>query len=111
MTACTVGSLPAGRGCRSAWTNKSVIVGRVAGRVGLNKSTPEGAVNTALEAIGEALAKDEAVRLVDFGTFATRSQSTRIERSRGGDASGGATARPRQQINMTDDGPGVTVVW
>ena len=44
--------------------NKSDIVGRVADRMRLSKSAAEGAVDTVLEAIAEALAKEEAVRNV-----------------------------------------------
>ena len=52
--------------------NKSDIVGRLAGRMGLTRSTAESAVDTVLGAIAEALAKEEAVRLAGFGTFRTK---------------------------------------
>ena len=39
-----------------------------------NKSVAEGAVDTVLAAIGEVLAKDEEVRIVGVGKFATRSR-------------------------------------
>ena len=61
--------------------NKSDIVGRVADRMRLSKSAAEGAVDTVLEAIAEALAKEEAVRIAGFGTFATRSRSARTGRN------------------------------
>ena len=61
--------------------NKSDIIGRVADRMGLRKSTAEGAVDTVLDAIAEALAKEEAVRIADFGTFATRRRSARAGRN------------------------------
>ena len=62
--------------------NKSDIVGRMADRMGLSKSAAEGAVDTVLEAIAEALAKEEAVRIAGFGTFATRGRSARTGRNR-----------------------------
>ena len=42
---------------------KSDIVGRVAKRMGLTRSAAAGAVDTVLESIAEALAKEEAVRI------------------------------------------------
>ena len=61
--------------------NKSTIVGRVADRMGLTKSMAEGAVDTVLEAIGDALAREEAVRIAGFGTFATTSRAARTSRN------------------------------
>ena len=61
--------------------NKSKIVGRVADRMGLTRSVAEGAVDSVLEAIAEALAKEEAVRIAGFGTFTTKSRSARTGRN------------------------------
>ena len=61
--------------------NKSDIVGRVALRMGLRRSVAESAVDTVLPAIGEALAKDEDVRIAGFGKFATRSRPARAGRN------------------------------
>ena len=61
--------------------NKSDIVARVAGRMGLDKSAAEGAVDTVFEAIAEALAKEEAVRIAGFGTFSTKRGSARTGRN------------------------------
>ena len=61
--------------------NKSDIVGRVSDRMGLSKSAAEDAVDTVLEVIAEALAKEEAVRIAGFGTFATRRRSARTGRN------------------------------
>ena len=58
---------------------KSEIVGRVALQMELNKCVAEGAVDTVLEAIGEALAKDEDVRTAGFGKYATRSRLARAD--------------------------------
>ena len=61
--------------------NKSDIVARVAGRMGLDKSAAEGAVDTVSEVIAEALAQEEAVRIAGFGTFSTKRGSARIGRN------------------------------
>ena len=61
--------------------NKSAIVARVARRMGLNKFSAEGAVDTVLEAIAESLAKEEDVRIAGFGTFRTRSRAARAGRN------------------------------
>ena len=61
--------------------NKSAIVSRVAERMRLNKFTAEGAVDTVLEAIAEALAKEEDVRIAGFGTFRTRDRAARTGRN------------------------------
>ena len=55
--------------------NKSDIVGRLADRMGLSRSAAERAVDTVLEAIAEALAKEEALRLAGFGTFRTTNRA------------------------------------
>ena len=61
--------------------NKSAIVARVAARMGLDKFTAEGAVETVFEAIAEGLAKEEDVRIAGFGTFRTRSRAARTGRN------------------------------
>ena len=61
--------------------NKAAIVARVAKRMGLNKFTAEGAVDTVLEAIAESLAKGEDVRIARFGTFRTRSRAASMGRN------------------------------
>ena len=47
--------------------NKSDIADRMAGRMGLGKSVARDAVDTVFEAIGEALANGEEVRIAEFG--------------------------------------------
>ena len=61
--------------------NKAAIVARVARRMGLNKFTAEGAVDTVLDAITEALVKEEDVRIAGFGTFRTRDRAARTGRN------------------------------
>ena len=56
----------------SQMCNKSAIVGRVARRMGPNKSVAEGALDTVPAAICEVLAKDEEVRIASIGELATR---------------------------------------
>ena len=61
--------------------NKSKIVGHVADRMGVSKRLADGAVDAVLESIGEALARDETVRIAGFGTFTTRSRAARTGRN------------------------------
>ena len=60
---------------------KSDIVRRVAGRMQLSTAVAEGAVDTVIESIVEALAKEEAVRIAGFGTFATKRREARTGRN------------------------------
>ena len=57
--------------------NKSEIASRVTDRTGVGRSAAGSAVDAVFEAIGEALAKGEDVRVVGFGTFGTRSRPAR----------------------------------
>ena len=52
--------------------NKADISGRVTAGLGLRKTEAEAAVDTVFEAIGESLAREEAVRIAGFGTFERR---------------------------------------
>ena len=61
--------------------NKSEITGLVAGRTGVARSVAGDAVDAVFEAIGEALARGEEVRIVGFGTFGTRSRPGRTGRN------------------------------
>ena len=61
--------------------NKSEIGDRLAGRLGLSKAVAKDAVDGVFEAIGEALANGEEVRLAGFGTFAARSRAARTGRN------------------------------
>jgi len=61
--------------------NKSQIADRLAGRMGVSKAAAAGAVDAVLEAIGEALAKHEEVRLAGFGTFAAKHRPARTGRN------------------------------
>ena len=61
--------------------NKSDITSRVASRTGVGRSAAGDAVDAVFEAIGEALAKGEDVRIAGFGTFGTRSRPARTGRN------------------------------
>ena len=57
--------------------NKSDIAGHVADRAGVGRSAAGDAVDAVFEAIGEALARGEDVRIAGFGSFGTRSRPAR----------------------------------
>lgn len=54
--------------------NKSEIAGHVADRTGVGRSAAGDTVDAVFEAIAEALARGEDVRVAGFGTFGTRSR-------------------------------------
>jgi DNA-binding protein HU-beta len=58
--------------------NKDELVTTVAQRTQMPKKTAEQLVTAAFETISEALAKDEKVTLVGFGTFAIRERAARL---------------------------------
>ena len=60
---------------------KSDIAGRVADRIGLSQSAAGNAVDAVFEAVGEALANGEEVRIAGFGTFGTRNRPARTGRN------------------------------
>lgn len=61
--------------------NKMDLINKVAEKSGLTKKDAEAAINSFLEAIGEALAEGERVQLIGFGTFETRKRSARSGRN------------------------------
>ena len=61
---------------------KSDIAGRVAARCGLRRSATGNAVDAVFEAVGEALARKEDVKIAGFGTFTTRDQRARTGHNR-----------------------------
>ena len=60
---------------------KSEIADRVADRAGLSRSAAGNAVDAVFEAVGEALANGEEVRIAGFGTFTTKSRPARAGRN------------------------------
>lgn len=61
--------------------NKNELIDSVAKSAKLSKKDSEAAVNACLEHITEALAKDEKVVLVGFGTFEVRERKARVGRN------------------------------
>ena len=61
--------------------NKSDIVRHVAGETGMSRSAAEAAVNSMLSGIAGSLAREEAVSLLGFGTFAAKRRPARTARN------------------------------
>ena len=61
--------------------NKVELVAAVAEKAGLSKKDAEKAVAAVLDAVVEAVAKDDKVRLVGFGTFEVRARGARTGRN------------------------------
>lgn len=56
---------------------KSELVAIMAEKAGLKKVDAEKALNAFVEAVTEALAKDDKIALVGFGTFETKKRAAR----------------------------------
>lgn len=61
--------------------NKDDLVQVVSEKAQSSKKTAEAVVNAALEAIGEALVKNEKVTIIGFGTFAVKERAAREGRN------------------------------
>ena len=61
--------------------NKADLAAHVAAHVALPKVAADRAVSAVFAAIGDALARDEAVAIAGFGTFSTRSRPARQGRN------------------------------
>ena len=57
--------------------NKTELIAAVAEKASLSKKDSELAVNAALAVVTEALAKEEKVQLVGFGSFETKKRAAR----------------------------------
>ena len=57
--------------------NKTELIAAVAEKSGLSKKDADSAVNAVIDSIVAALAKEEKVQLVGFGTFEVRHRSAR----------------------------------
>ena len=92
--------------------NKSEIAGHVADRTGVAGSASGDAADAVFEAIGEALAKGDDVRIARFGTFGTRNRPARTGRNpRTGDsmeipASTAPTFKAGKRLRDDDNGGG-----
>ncbi len=58
--------------------NKTDLVNEIAQRAGLNKVAAKAALDVCLEAIGDALANNDKVQLIGFGTFSVAEKPERI---------------------------------
>ena len=61
--------------------NKADLINAAAEKAGLSKKDTEAALNAALEAITQALAQEEKVQLVGFGSFEIKSRAERVGRN------------------------------
>jgi len=61
--------------------NKSELINAVAEKTSLSKKDSEAALTAALDAIAEALADGDEVRLVGFGSFEVKKREARIGRN------------------------------
>lgn len=57
--------------------NKTELIAAVAEKASLSKKDSELAVNAALAAVTEAMAREEKVQLVGFGSFETKKRAAR----------------------------------
>ena len=61
--------------------NRTELGERLADRTGMTKAAAKNAVDGMFEVIGEALTNGEDVRILGFGTFATRERPARTARN------------------------------
>ena len=61
--------------------NKAEMADRLAARTGLSKTVARDAVDGVFSIVGEALAREQEVRIAGFGTFGTRSRPARTGRN------------------------------
>ncbi|MCY1713168.1 HU family DNA-binding protein [Caproiciproducens galactitolivorans] len=57
--------------------NKTELIAAVAEKAGMSKKDADNAVNAMIDTIVNAVAEDEKVQIVGFGTFEVRSRSER----------------------------------
>ena len=60
--------------------NKAEFIDAVAAKTGLSKKDTKAALEASLETITEALAKNETVSFIGFGTFSTSERAARTAR-------------------------------
>ena len=58
--------------------NKTDLVNEIAAKAGLNKVAAKAALDACLESIEQALANDDKVQLIGFGTFSVQEQAARV---------------------------------
>jgi hypothetical protein len=57
--------------------NKTELINEIAAKAGLTKADAKAALDATVETIAEALAKDDKVAILGFGTFATVEKGAR----------------------------------
>lgn len=57
--------------------NKTDLVNEIAAKAGLNKTAAKAALEACLESISQALANEDKVQLIGFGTFAVVEKAAR----------------------------------
>ena len=72
--------------------NKTELVNAIAEKAGLTKVDAKNALDATIEAIGEALANNDKVALVGFGTFATVEKAARQ----------GINPRTKEKVEIAD---------
>ncbi|MBD5289521.1 MAG: HU family DNA-binding protein [Bacteroides sp.] len=58
--------------------NKTDLVNEIAAKAGLNKVAAKAALDACLESIEQALANDDKVQLIGFGTFSVQEKAARV---------------------------------
>lgn len=58
--------------------NRSDLVNEIAAKAGLTKANAKAALDSCLESIAQALANDDKVALLGFGTFSIQEKEARI---------------------------------
>ena len=61
--------------------NKAELINAAAEKSGLSKKDTEAVVNAAIEAVTAALAEEEKIQLVGFGSFDVKKRSARVGRN------------------------------
>lgn len=61
--------------------NKAELINAAAEKAGLSKKDTESALNAALDVIAAALADNDKIQLVGFGSFEVKSRAARIGRN------------------------------
>lgn len=61
--------------------NKTELVAAIAEKAELSKKDAEAALNATVEAITEALAQDDKIQLIGFGSFEVKERAARVGRN------------------------------
>lgn len=69
---------------------KTDLVNEIAAKAGLNKVAAKAALDACLESISQALANDDKVQLIGFGTFSVLEKDARV----------GINPRTKEQIQI-----------